>query len=148
MPVDSSFSFLNLRKQHNNLKLKLLFKIETQTLSLSKITPLNFLRSTNSDRPLHGHTSQPQIHKLDKTAYETNIDFSIDFLSKVSHGDYSIINDSHSLVTTITTLLHLATLKQKFCYAGNTQTKLANKRETQQKRNTNNSTKEKHKHSH
>ena len=50
MAVDSSFSFLNLRKHHTNLKLKLLFKIETQTLSLSKIAPLNFLRSTNSDR--------------------------------------------------------------------------------------------------
>ena len=40
MAVDSSFSFLNLRKQHTNLKLKLLFKIETQTNSLSKIAPL------------------------------------------------------------------------------------------------------------
>ena len=30
MAVDSSFSFLNLRKQHTNLKLKLLFKIKTQ----------------------------------------------------------------------------------------------------------------------
>ena len=28
--VDRFFSFLNLRKQHVNLKLKLLFKIETQ----------------------------------------------------------------------------------------------------------------------
>ena len=28
MAVDSSFSFLNLRKQHTNLKLKLLFKTE------------------------------------------------------------------------------------------------------------------------
>ena len=50
MAVDSSFSFLNLRKQRTNLKLKLLFKIEALTLSLSKIAPLNFLRSTNSDR--------------------------------------------------------------------------------------------------
>ena len=44
MAVDSSFSFLNLRKQHTSLKLKLLFKIETQALSLSKIallTPLS-----------------------------------------------------------------------------------------------------------
>ena len=32
MAIDSSFSFLNLRKQHTNLKLKL-FKIETQNLS-------------------------------------------------------------------------------------------------------------------
>ena len=31
MAVDSSFTFLNLRKQHTNLKLKLLFKIKTQT---------------------------------------------------------------------------------------------------------------------
>ena len=30
MAVDSFFSFLNLRKQLTNLKLKLLFKIETQ----------------------------------------------------------------------------------------------------------------------
>ena len=50
MAVDSSFSFLNLRKHHTNLKLKLLFKIETQTLSLRKVASLNFLRSTNSDR--------------------------------------------------------------------------------------------------
>ena len=40
MAVDSSFSFLNLRKQHTNLKLKFLFKIKTQTNSLSKIAPL------------------------------------------------------------------------------------------------------------
>ena len=39
MEVDSSFSFLNLRKQHTNLKLKLLFKIETQTKSISKLAP-------------------------------------------------------------------------------------------------------------
>ena len=31
MAVDSAFSFLNLRKHHTNLKLKLLIKIETQT---------------------------------------------------------------------------------------------------------------------
>ena len=43
MAVDSSFGFLNLRKQHTNLKLKLLFKIETQTNSLSKIAPLTSL---------------------------------------------------------------------------------------------------------
>ena len=30
MAVDSSFSFLNLKKQHTNFKLKLLLKIETQ----------------------------------------------------------------------------------------------------------------------
>ena len=40
MAVDSSFSFLNLRKQQTNLKLKLLFKIEPQTNPLSKIAPL------------------------------------------------------------------------------------------------------------
>ena len=40
MAADSSFSFLNLRKQHTNLKLKLPFKIETQTNLLSKIAPL------------------------------------------------------------------------------------------------------------
>ena len=40
MAVDSSFSFLNLRKQHTNPKLNLLFKIETQTNSLRKIAPL------------------------------------------------------------------------------------------------------------
>ena len=40
MAVDISFNFLNLRKQHTNLKLKLLFKIATQTNSLSKIAPL------------------------------------------------------------------------------------------------------------
>ena len=39
MAVGSSFSLLNLREQHTNLKLKLLFKIETQTNSLSKIAP-------------------------------------------------------------------------------------------------------------
>ena len=44
MAVDSSFSFLNLRKQHTNLKLKLLFKIEnTKSLSLSKIAPVTLL---------------------------------------------------------------------------------------------------------
>ena len=64
MAVDSSFSFLNLRKQQTNLKLKLLFKIETQTNSLSKIAPLTLL--------LNGYTSQPQIHKLGLTAYKTN----------------------------------------------------------------------------
>ena len=33
MAVDSSFIFLNLKKQHTNRKLKLLFKIETQNPS-------------------------------------------------------------------------------------------------------------------
>ena len=48
MAVDSSFSFLNQRKQHTNLKLKLLFKIEnTKSLSLSK----NHSSNTSYDRP-------------------------------------------------------------------------------------------------
>ena len=33
MAVDCSFSFLNLRKQQTNLKLELLFNIETQNYS-------------------------------------------------------------------------------------------------------------------
>ena len=98
MAVDSSFSFLNLRKQHTNLKLKLLFKIETQNplteqnrstktsydraIQIVKdltatdqvqVALYTLSRSTNSDRPLYSYTSQPQIHKLGKTAYETNI---------------------------------------------------------------------------
>ena len=48
MAVDSSFSFLNLRKQHTNLKLKFLFKIETQTNSLSKIAPLTPLTNVTA----------------------------------------------------------------------------------------------------
>ena len=44
MAVGSSFSFLNLRKQNTNLKLKLLFKIEnTKPLTLSKIAQLTLL---------------------------------------------------------------------------------------------------------
>ena len=98
MAVDSSFSFLNLRKQHTNLKLKLLFKIETHNpfteqnrstktsydrpIQIVKdliatdqvqVTPYTLLQSTNSDRQLYGYTSQLQIHKLGKTANETNI---------------------------------------------------------------------------
>ena len=99
MAVDSSFSFLTLRKQLTNLKLKLLFKIEnTKPLLLSKIAPLTLLtidqiqivkdltatdqvqvapytlsRPPNSDRQLYGYTSQPQIHTLGKNAHETNI---------------------------------------------------------------------------
>ena len=46
MAVDSSFS-LNLRKQHTNLKLKLLFKIETQTT----LTEQNRSTKTYYDRP-------------------------------------------------------------------------------------------------
>ena len=64
MAVDSFFSFLNLRKQQTNPKLKLLFKIKTQTNQPSKIAPLTLL--------LNGYTSQPQVHKLGLTAYETN----------------------------------------------------------------------------
>ena len=64
MAIDSSFSFLNLRKQQTNLKLKLLLKIET-----NQLTEQN--RSTNTFL-LNGYTSQPQIHKLGLTAYETN----------------------------------------------------------------------------
>ena len=47
MAVDSSFSFLSLRKQHTNLKLKLLFKIETQTT----LTEQNRSAKTSYDRP-------------------------------------------------------------------------------------------------
>ena len=55
MAVDSSFSFLNLRKQHTNLKLNLLFKIETQTNSLSKIAP-----HTPLTKRLYGPTPDTQ----------------------------------------------------------------------------------------
>ena len=59
MAVDSSFSFLNLRQQHANLKLKLLFKIETQTNSLSKIAPLTplskWLYMPTPDTPTQGN---------------------------------------------------------------------------------------------
>ena len=91
MAVDSSFSFLNLRKQHTNLKLKLLFKIETQNRSTKLLTidriqiakdltatdqvqvaPYTPSRLSNSDRQLYGNTSQPHIYKLGKIAYETN----------------------------------------------------------------------------
>ena len=47
MAVDSSFSLLNLRKQHPNLKLTLLFKIETQTT----LTEQNRSTKTSYDRP-------------------------------------------------------------------------------------------------
>ena len=65
MAVDSCFSFLNLRKQHTNLKLKLLFKIETQL-------PTHRAKSLHSHLLLNGYVSQPQIHKPGVTAYETN----------------------------------------------------------------------------
>ena len=48
MTVDSSFSFLNLKKQHINLKLKLLFKIET----LPTLTEKNRSTKTSYDRPI------------------------------------------------------------------------------------------------
>ena len=48
MAVDSSFSFLNRRKQHTNLKLKLLFKIDTQTT----LTEQNRSSKTSHDRPI------------------------------------------------------------------------------------------------
>ena len=45
MAVDSFFSFLNLRKQHTNLKLKLLqyLRLKHKLLSLSKIPPLKLI---------------------------------------------------------------------------------------------------------
>ena len=48
MAVDSSFSFLNLRKQHTNLKLTLIFKIETYTT----LTEQNRSTNTSYDRPI------------------------------------------------------------------------------------------------
>ena len=48
MAVDRFFSFLNLRKQHANLKLKLLFKIETQ----NPLTEQNRSTKTSYDRPI------------------------------------------------------------------------------------------------
>ena len=84
MAVDSSFSFLNLRKQHTYLKLKLLFKIETQdplteqnlstktsydrpnqiikdliTIDQVQVAPYTLSQSTNSDRQLYDYT----LHK-------------------------------------------------------------------------------------
>ena len=97
MAVDNSFSFLNLRKQHTKLKLTLLFKIETQpTLTEQnrstktsyyrpiqivkdltvtnqvQVTTTHYRNRSGSDRPLYNYTSQPQIHKPGKIAYETN----------------------------------------------------------------------------
>ena len=48
MAVDSSFIFLNLRKQHTNLKLKLLLKIETRTT----LTEQNRSTKTSFDQPI------------------------------------------------------------------------------------------------
>ena len=97
LAVDSSFSFANLRKHHTNLKLKLLFKIETKTtftkqnrstktsydqpiqivkdlIVTAKLrSPLHMIAIDQSDHPVYGYTSQPQIHKLGKAANETNI---------------------------------------------------------------------------
>ena len=89
MAVDSSFSFLNLRKQHTNLKLKLLFKIETtKLLSLSKtlftidqiqivkdltttdqvqVAPYTLSRSPNSDRQtIRPHKPTTDTHTRQK----------------------------------------------------------------------------------
>ena len=46
--VNSSFSVLNLRKQHTNLKLKLLFKIQTQ----NPLTEQNRSTETSYNRPI------------------------------------------------------------------------------------------------
>ena len=48
LAVDSSFSFLNLGKEHTNLKLKLLFKIEIQPI----LTEQNRSTKTFYDRPI------------------------------------------------------------------------------------------------
>ena len=97
MAVDISFSFLNLRKL-TNLKLKLLFKIETQTTlteqnrstKTSYDRPDSDCKRPNHDQPGSGHyytLSQStrfrsptiRLHKpttgtqLGKTANETNI---------------------------------------------------------------------------
>ena len=48
MAIDGSFSFLNRRKRHTNLKLKLLFKIDTQTT----LTEQNRSSKTSHDRPI------------------------------------------------------------------------------------------------
>ena len=64
MAVDSSFSFLNLRNNtpivNWNFNLRL------------KHNPTNWAKSLNSHFLLNGYMSQPQIHKLGLTAYETN----------------------------------------------------------------------------
>ena len=72
MADDSSFSFLDCRKQHTNLKLNSI-KIETQPT----LTEQNRSTKTSYDCPIlvatTAYTSQPQIHNLGKTAYKTNI---------------------------------------------------------------------------
>ena len=42
------------------------------TTNQVQVAPYTLSWSSNSDRQLYGYTSQPQIHKLGKTAYETN----------------------------------------------------------------------------
>ena len=91
MAVEGSFSFLNLRKQHTNLKLKLLFKIETQhplteqngstklltidqiqivkdltAIDQVQVAPYTLLRSSNLDRQtiqLHKPTTDTQTRQ-------------------------------------------------------------------------------------
>ena len=66
MTVGSPFSFLNCRKQHTNLKSRLLFKIKkTNQLSLSKTAPLTL----TTKRPYMPTTDT----QLGWTAYETNV---------------------------------------------------------------------------
>ena len=102
MAVDSSFSFLNLRKQHTNLKLKLLCKIETQTTLTEQnrstktsydrpiqivkdltatdqvqVATTNYRNRPGSDRPLYGYTSQPKYTNLAKLPTQ--------LLSKITH---------------------------------------------------------------
>ena len=64
MAVNSSFSFLNLRKQNTNLKLKLHLRLKHKLTHWAKLLHSHLL--------LNGYTSQPQMHKLGLTAYETN----------------------------------------------------------------------------
>ena len=64
MAVDNSFSFLNLRKQHTNLKLNFYLRL--------KHKPTNWAKSLHWHLLLNGYTSQPQIHKLGLTANDTN----------------------------------------------------------------------------
>ena len=71
MAVDSSFSFLNLRKQLSNLKLKLLFKIETHTT----LTEQNRSTKTSYDRPIQivkDLTTIDQIQIANYTATQAN----------------------------------------------------------------------------
>ena len=56
MEVASSLSFLNLRKQHTNLELKLLFKIETHTT----LTEQNRSTKTSYDQPIQIVNTSPR----------------------------------------------------------------------------------------